>query len=52
MSDGSAIPYRLRYRTPSFHNLQALNIMSQGRLLADLVINIGTIDIVLGDVDC
>ena len=51
VSDGTAIPYRLRYRTPSFHNLQALNTMSQGRLIADMIINIGTIDIVLGDVD-
>ncbi len=51
VSDGSGMPYRLRYRTPSFHNLQALNVMSQGRLIADLIINIGTIDIVLGDVD-
>lgn len=51
VSDGSGIPYRLRYRTPSFHNLQGLHPMSQGRLLADLIINIGTIDIVLGDVD-
>jgi NADH dehydrogenase I D subunit len=51
VSDGSAIPYRLRFRTPSFHNLQALNTMSMGRLLADLVINIGSVDIVLGDVD-
>ncbi len=51
VSDGSGIPYRLRYRTPSFHNLQALNTMSKNRLLADLVVNIGTVDIVLGDVD-
>lgn len=51
VSDGSAIPYRLRYRTPSFHNLQALNTMSKNRLVSDLVVNIGTVDIVLGDVD-
>lgn len=51
VSDGTGIPYRLRYRTPSFHNLQATNAMAAGGLIADLVIIIGTIDIVLGDVD-
>ncbi len=51
VSDGSGIPYRLRYRTPSFHNLQATNTMAAGGLIADLIIIIGTIDIVLGDVD-
>jgi NADH dehydrogenase I D subunit len=51
VSDGSAIPYRLHMRTPSFVNLQATNTMAQGQLIADLVIVIGSIDIVLGDVD-
>jgi NADH:ubiquinone oxidoreductase subunit D len=51
VSDGTAIPYRLRVRTPSFVNLQATDTMARGRLIADLVIIIGTIDIVLGDVD-
>jgi NADH dehydrogenase I D subunit len=51
VSDGTAIPYRLRYRTPSFVNLQATDTMARGSLLADLVVIIGTIDIVLGDVD-
>lgn len=51
VSDGSAIPYRLRYRTPSFHNLQATNTMAAGGLIADLIVIIGTVDIVLGDVD-
>jgi NADH-quinone oxidoreductase subunit D len=51
VSDGSAIPYRLHMRTPSFVNLQATNTMAQGQLIADLVLVIGSIDIVLGDVD-
>ncbi len=51
VSDGTANPYRLRYRTPSFVNLQATDVMSRGCFIADLVLIIGTIDIVLGDVD-
>jgi NADH-quinone oxidoreductase subunit C/D len=51
VSDGSAIPYRLHMRTPSFVNLQATNTMAQGLLIADLIVIIGSIDIVLGDVD-
>jgi NADH-quinone oxidoreductase subunit D len=38
-------------RTPSFVNLQATNTMAQGLLIADLIVIIGSIDIVLGDVD-
>ncbi len=51
VSDGSAHPYRVRVRGPSFVNLQALDPMSRGHLIADLVTNIGSIDIVLGEVD-
>jgi NADH-quinone oxidoreductase subunit C/D len=51
VSDGTAIPYRLHMRTPSFVNLQATNTMAKGQLIADLVVVIGSIDIVLGDVD-
>jgi NADH-quinone oxidoreductase subunit D len=51
VSDGSLQPYRLRVRPPSFVNLQALDCMSRGSLVADLVAIIGTIDIVLGEVD-
>jgi NADH-quinone oxidoreductase subunit D len=50
-SDGSPRPYRVSARTPSFINLQALPKLSEGRLLADLIACIGTIDIVLGEVD-
>ena len=51
VSDGSPKPYRVHVRAPSFANLQALEIMCKGRLIADVVAAIGSIDIVLGEVD-
>jgi NADH-quinone oxidoreductase subunit D len=50
-SDGSPKPYRVKFRTPSFVNLQALPNLCVGRLIADAVACIGTTDIVLGEVD-
>src|SRR5579862_848455 len=50
-SDGGAKPYRMHVRAPSFANLQALPKMIEGSLLADVVAAIGSIDIVLGEVD-
>ena len=50
-SDGSPKPYRVHWRTPSFTNLQILPLLSKGVFVADLVALIGTLDIVLGDVD-
>jgi len=50
-SDGSPKPLRCHFRTPSYVNLQALPLLIQGQLIADVVACIGTIDIVLGDVD-
>jgi len=50
-SDGTEKPYRMRFRAPSFVNLQALPVLCKGHLIADVVAIIGTIDIVLGDVD-
>ena len=50
-SDGSPKPLRVHFRGPSFVNLQALPLMVKGELIADTVACIGTIDIVLGEVD-
>jgi len=50
-SDGSPKPLRVHFRGPSFVNLQALPYMVKGQLIADTVACIGTIDIVLGEVD-
>jgi NADH-quinone oxidoreductase subunit D len=49
--NGGPKPHRCYWRTPSFVNLQALNVMSAGHFVADVVGIIGSIDIVLGDVD-
>nr|MBF6590375.1 NADH-quinone oxidoreductase subunit D [Ktedonobacterales bacterium] len=51
VSDGSPRPYRMHVRAPSFANLQALPHMIEGQLIADVVAAIGSIDIVLGEVD-
>lgn len=51
VSDGSNRPYRWHVRPPSFINLQALKPMCIGRLIADVVAIIGSIDIVLGEID-
>lgn len=50
-SDGGNMPYRCHWRGPSFVNLQALPPMLEGRIIADVVAIIGSIDIVLGEVD-
>jgi len=51
ISDGSANPYRYRVRPPSFINLTILEDMCLGRSVADAVIILGSVDIVLGEVD-
>ncbi len=51
VSDGTAKPYRVHMRGPSFANLQALAKMCEGYLIADVVAAIGSIDVVLGDID-
>jgi NADH-quinone oxidoreductase subunit D len=51
VSDGTAKPLRVHMRNPSFASLQALETMCRGRMLADVVAVIGSIDIVLGEID-
>ncbi len=50
-SDGSPKPYRMKIRAPSFANLQALPKLVEGRLIADVIACIGTLDIILGEID-
>ena len=50
-SDGGPKPYRVHFRTPSFDNLQVLPKLAKGHMVADLVAIIGSVDIVLGDID-
>ncbi len=51
VSDGSNRPYRVKIRPPSFVNLEALPKMIEGSLLPDVVATIGSLDIVLGEID-
>ena len=51
VSDGTPHPYRMYVRAPSFANLRALPKMAEGRLIADVVACIASIDIVLGEID-
>jgi NADH-quinone oxidoreductase subunit D/NADH-quinone oxidoreductase subunit C/D len=51
ISDGNKTPYRLKFRTPSFSNLSALDHMSRGLKIADLVAIGGSLDLVIPDID-
>ncbi|MFA9425168.1 NADH-quinone oxidoreductase subunit D [Natronorubrum sp. A-ect3] len=50
-SDGTDKPGRFKIRSPCFHNLSALEVMSEGEYIPDLVASLGSLDIVLGEVD-
>ena len=51
VSDGGNKPYRAHFRDPSFNNLQAVSMMCEGGLLADVVVAVASLDPVLGGVD-
>jgi len=51
VSDGANKPYRLKIRAPGFAHLAAMDEMSEGHMLADVVAIIGTMDIVFGEID-
>ncbi len=51
IADGTNRPYRCKIRPPGYVHLQALDMMSRGHMLADVVANIGSIDIVFGEID-
>ncbi len=51
VADGSNRPYRCKIRGPGFAHLQALNTISQGHMLADIVAILGSLDVVFGEID-
>jgi NADH-quinone oxidoreductase subunit C/D len=51
ISDGSTVSYRTRIRTPSFAHIQTLRSLSRGLMIPDVVVNLGSLDFVLADVD-
>ena len=51
LSDGANKPYRLKIRAPGFAHMAAMNEMSKGHMLADVVAIIGTMDVVFGEID-
>ncbi len=51
VSDGGTHPYRMRVRAPSYYNTQALGAMMQGELVADAVAVVGSMDMIMGEVD-
>ena len=51
ISDGTNKPYRCKIRAPGFAHLQAIELLSKGHMLADVVANIGSLDVVFGEID-
>ena len=51
MSDGSIRPYRVKFRSPAFCNLALLPMLAEGYTLSDLVVILGSLDPVFGEID-
>lgn len=51
VSDGTENPYRMRYRPPALYALQAAEAIMPGSLLADAIVILGSVDVVLGEID-
>lgn len=51
VSEGGSTPYRIKFRSPGFSNLSALDFMSRGGKIGDLVAIMGTLDLVIPDID-
>lgn len=51
ISEGALTPYRIKFRSPGFSNLSALNHMARGQKIGDLVAIMGTLDLVIPDID-
>ncbi len=51
IADGTNKPYKCKIKAPGFAHLQGLDMMSRGHMLADLVANIGSLDLVFGEID-
>ena len=51
VSDGTGKPYRLKWRAPSFCHLQLVPLMSEGNKVADLIAAVGSLDVIMGEVD-
>lgn len=51
VADGGPKPYRCKIRPPSYHSLQAIDFMSKGHMLADIVAILGSYDVVFGEID-
>ena len=51
VSEGGTTPYRIKFRSPGFSNLSALDHMAKGGKLGDLIATMGTLDLVIPDID-